>query len=196
MKLEQIAPSKLKPAGYNPRRIGEDQLKRLAKLIDAHGFVSPVIARAEDYLILGGHQRIKALKHTTTKIDTVPVILLTGISDDKAKALTIALNNTSAQGVYDLDMLGILIKEIDCLEIAEITGFSLEQIEDFKVDMSEIDISGFVSMDEPSANSNELEIEQGGCIYILSGDAEMFSKSLLSDIRKLVCPEGIAIKKG
>jgi len=60
IKVEYVEPGKLNPAPYNPRQIDEDALKRLAKLLDAHGCVDPLIARREDGLLIGGHQRLKA----------------------------------------------------------------------------------------------------------------------------------------
>ncbi len=58
--IEYVSPKSLRAAPYNPRRIDEESLRRLAKLLDSHGFVDPVIARKEDNLLIGGHQRLKA----------------------------------------------------------------------------------------------------------------------------------------
>ena len=54
--IEYVSPDKLNPSPYNPRRIDEESLRRLAKLLDSHGFVDPVIARRGDDLLIAGHQ--------------------------------------------------------------------------------------------------------------------------------------------
>ncbi len=58
--IEYVSPDKLNPSPYNPRRIDDESLRRLVKLLDSHGFVDPVIARKEDKVLIGGHQRLKA----------------------------------------------------------------------------------------------------------------------------------------
>ena len=95
-----IEPSKLNPAPYNPRKIDEENLKRLAQLMNSHGFVDPIIARKEDNVIIGGHQRLKANQLREQPDEKVPVIFLEGLSDAQTKALNISLNNPKAQGIF------------------------------------------------------------------------------------------------
>ena len=128
--IEYVDPAELKPAPYNPRRISEEGIRRLAKLLEVHGFVDPVIARREDKLIIGGHQRIKANALCEHPDPVVPVVFLDGISDERAKALNIALNNQEAQGVFDAPKLADLLQEIDTgeFDVPEFTAFSAQDI--------------------------------------------------------------------
>ncbi len=130
MTIEYIDPAELLPAAYNPRSISDGALSRLAALLDAHGFVDPIIARRRDKLIIGGHQRVKAnaLRHSPAPL--VPVVFLDDVSDDRAKALNIALNNTETQGDYDPAGLADLLAEIDASDfsVPEYTGFSAAEI--------------------------------------------------------------------
>ena len=130
MKVELVDPSKLTPAPYNPRRASDDALARLAKLLDVHGFVDPIIARREDGLIIGGHQRLKANSLRKEPDKRVPVVFLDGLSDAKAKALNIALNNPAAQGEYDFPKLADLLQDIDTgeFDVPEFTAFSADEI--------------------------------------------------------------------
>lgn len=48
LRIEYVAPATLKPAPYNPRRMDPAALKRLVALLDAHGFVDPIVARRSD----------------------------------------------------------------------------------------------------------------------------------------------------
>jgi len=130
MEVEFVEPKKLTPAPYNPRRIDEENLRRLAALLDAHGFVDPIIARREDGLVIGGHQRLKANALRKEPDGVVPVIFLDGLTDAKAKALNIALNNPHAMGEYDDVKLAELLVEIDSgeLDLEALTGFAESEI--------------------------------------------------------------------
>lgn len=128
--IELVPPAELVPADYNPRRIGPDALKRLARLLDEHGFVDPIIARREDRLIIGGHQRLAANAMRKRPDERVPVIFLSGVSDEKAKALNVALNNPHAQGEWDNDKLGGLLEELKSaeLDVTALTAFPSEDV--------------------------------------------------------------------
>lgn len=132
LQVEYVEPDSLTPAPYNPRKISRAALKRLAGLLDAHGFVDPVIVRREDRLVIGGHQRLAANRLREKPDATVPCVFLDGLSDAEAKALNVALNNPKAQGQYDLPKLGELLVELDRLEldVPELTGFERVEIDE------------------------------------------------------------------
>jgi len=129
--IEYVRPDALVPAPYNPRRISDEALKRLGRLLDEHGFVDPIVARREDRLVIGGHQRLKANALRKTPDELVPVVFVEGVSDERAKALNIALNNPAAQGEYDLPKLGELLAELDTgpLDVPEVTGLDNDEVE-------------------------------------------------------------------
>ena len=163
IEIEYVAADSLKPAPYNPREMTQDALQRLATLIDSHGWVDPIIARREDSLVIGGHQRLKANLIRETPDEKVPVVFLDGVSDEKAKALNIALNNNEAQGDYDYPMLADLLQEIDTgeLDIPALTGFS------------EDDIGKLVH------GLDEWQGEEG----------QEFDESVADDVKMVTCPE-------
>ncbi|KPK83934.1 MAG: hypothetical protein AMJ81_06995 [Phycisphaerae bacterium SM23_33] len=132
VEVEYVRPDSLRPAPYNPRRISRQALKRLARLLDEHGFVDPVIARREDRLVIGGHQRLRANALRQTPDELVPAVFLEGISDARAKALNIALNNPHAQGEFDPPRLGELLAELqaEVIDLPDLTGFDERQIDD------------------------------------------------------------------
>lgn len=112
----------LKPAKYNPRKIAEWELKKLAHSIEVFGFVDPVIVN-KDMTIIGGHQRVKAAEQLgMTEVPCVVVDLPPG----KEKALNLALNKIS--GEWDNELLVALLKEMDEADLKD-SGFDPEEIE-------------------------------------------------------------------
>jgi ParB-like chromosome segregation protein Spo0J len=107
------------------------EMERLKASIREFGFAEPVIARREDFLVVGGHQRIQALTEILTEDGapdadavTVPTILLTGVDDARAKALNLALNRIS--GEWDYEKLGVLLAEFEATDpsLIGLTGFT------------------------------------------------------------------------
>jgi ParB-like chromosome segregation protein Spo0J len=138
--ITYVDPAELRPADYNPRTISQAALERLAGLLETHGFVDPIIARRQDRLIIGGHQRLRANAMRATPDERVPVVFLDGISDAQAKALNVALNNAEAQGRYDDDRLAALLAEIgDEIDLAAATGFAAEALAELTDDLPEMD---------------------------------------------------------
>ena len=130
LRIEYVPPESLKAAAYNPRRMPAEALRRLAALLDRHGFVTPVIARRRDRLIIGGHQRIRANALRRKPDARVPVVFLDDVSDARAKALNVALNNAEAQGRFDLAKLADVLDGLGGCEpdLPVLTGFSEPEI--------------------------------------------------------------------
>lgn len=124
MKVQEIEISKLKPAKYNPRKISEEELKKLVKSINEYGFVEPIVVN-KDMTVIGGHQRLKALEYLEEK--TAPCTLV-DLTKTQEKALNIALNKIS--GEFDIPMLKELLTELDDGEFdMDLTGFGEEELE-------------------------------------------------------------------
>ncbi len=60
--IEQVPLKDLRPDPANPRRIGDDELEALRRSLRTFGFVQPVLARREDHVLIGGHQRLVAAR--------------------------------------------------------------------------------------------------------------------------------------
>jgi ParB-like chromosome segregation protein Spo0J len=97
----------LRPDPANPRRIDADEAEALTRSLREFGFVEPVIARREDHVVIGGHQRLLAARRLGMK--TVPVVFL-DISMEKAHLLNLALNKIS--GTWDEDLLARLVADL------------------------------------------------------------------------------------
>jgi len=105
--------SALKPFERNPRRIGEDAFDRLKKSLSENGYHQRIIT-TKDLRVIGGHQRIKALKELGLK--EVPVLVPDqALSDDQFKRLLIQDNLPF--GEWDFEILS--------------ADFSIEELTDF-----------------------------------------------------------------
>ena len=62
MQIETKKIEELTPAPYNPRKISNKELERLKRSLDEFGVVEPVIWNKRTGYVVGGHQRLKAMK--------------------------------------------------------------------------------------------------------------------------------------
>lgn len=125
--IEHVTPSRLTPAPYNPRRLSDGAKAKLRRSIEEFGLVDPILARREDGLVLGGHQRLEVA--TELGLSAVPVVYLDGLDDQRAAALNVVLNNPSAQGAWDYDKLTELLSELDAEGFdATLTGFDDDEL--------------------------------------------------------------------
>ena len=72
--VEHLPIEDLHPDPANPRRISDEELESLTRSIREFGLVEPVVARKEDHVVIGGHQRLLAARRLGIK--TVPVVLV------------------------------------------------------------------------------------------------------------------------
>lgn len=136
----------LRIADYNPRKLNPEQLDSICRSIVQFGFVEPLVVRDEDLLIVGGHQRVIALKHLLSgkfNLDgvavryelpngEVPVMPVQGLSDQGAKMLNLALNRVGGEWDYERlpALLSELSKEVTLTDLV-VTGFTASEITDY-----------------------------------------------------------------
>lgn len=122
--LEWVPIESLRPDPANPRQISERQLDDLTRSIGHHGLVLPILARREDRVVIGGHQRLVAARRLGQR--TVPVILL-DISVEEARLLNVALNRTG--GAFDDALLAQLLRELSASAVdVTLTGFAEDEV--------------------------------------------------------------------
>ena len=118
--LQEIPIKLLKDHPKNPRQIGKEQFQRLGDLIAKFGLIDKPILN-KDFMIIGGHQRIRYLKKQKAK--TVECwVADRQLSDEEIDELCIGLN--LHQGKFDYD---ILANEWNVLDLIKY-GFSEEQL--------------------------------------------------------------------
>ena len=130
--MDKIQTKKIKLSKYNPRKINDDDLKKLMKSIDNFGFVDPIIINLKNNQIIGGHQRFKVIKQNN--IEELNLVKLGDIGwafpetkleikdETQEKALNIALNKI--QGEWNNSKLEDVLVELNTNDFdIELTGF-------------------------------------------------------------------------
>ena len=107
IQIEQIAIGELRAGPANPRRISDQEWETLTPNIKEFGLIDPIIARWEDKVVIGGHQRLLAAKNRGYK--TVPVGFI-DLTTEQAHLLNITLNKIS--GSFDQELQARLLKEL------------------------------------------------------------------------------------
>ena len=103
MRLDQLAPSP-----YNPRKISRAALQGLQESLKEFGVVQPIVWNKRTKRVVGGHQRIQALKASGET--TAPVVVV-DLDEKREKALNVTLNNPKIEGEFT-DDLDALVKSI------------------------------------------------------------------------------------
>jgi ParB-like chromosome segregation protein Spo0J len=129
--ITKMQVSKLKPAPYNPRKISPQEMNKLKRSIEEYGVVENLVFNKRTGFVVGGNQRLKAIK--ALKIKEVPVIVV-DLDEQREKALNLALNKIS--GEWDNDALKLVLQDLDASTL-DLTGFDSIEIEDLLEDIGE-----------------------------------------------------------
>lgn len=125
--VEQVSIDRLRPDPANPRRISDEELESLTRSIGEFGFVQPIVARREDRIVIGGHQRLTAA--VRLGITSVLVIWL-DLPLEQARLLNLALNRIS--GEFDEQLLARLVADLEASIDVDLTlaGFGEDELTD------------------------------------------------------------------
>ena len=125
MKIVNKKITEIKLAKYNPRKINEDDMKKLIDSLDKFGFVDPVILNGKNNTLIGGHQRVTAWQRMGKS--EVPCVIVQ-LDPKEEKALNIALNKIS--GDWDRNKLSVMLSELNSDNSIDvgITGFNDDEL--------------------------------------------------------------------
>lgn len=93
--------SQLRPFERNPRAITEDQYGKLKQSIQTTGYRTRIEA-TQDFRVIGGHQRLRALRELG--YDYVPVLVPTRPLTD-TEFVHAMISGNHSNGLWDMDML-------------------------------------------------------------------------------------------
>lgn len=117
--VSRRAVADLVPYARNARTHSDAQVAQIAASIRQWGWTTPVLIDT-DGLIIAGHGRVLAARQLG--ITDVPAMVATGWSEAQKRAYTLADNQLAANAGWDLDMLGVEMKDL------QLEGFDLDLI--------------------------------------------------------------------
>ena len=123
LKIEYLNVDEIRPYENNPRKHDMEQIKKIADSITEFNFTNTVLID-ENNVLLAGHGRLLATKKL--KIENVPCVRITYLTESQKRAYRIADNNLTLLGDWDIDLLGLELKELSEQDLdfdIEVTGF-------------------------------------------------------------------------
>ena len=132
MEIKRVSLSDLHPYPNNPRK-NEKAIDAVAESIKQCGYCSPIVVD-DDYMILAGHTRYKAMQKLGW--DECEVCVVSGLSDMQKKKYILLDNKSGEFADWDMDKLNI---ELDGLDF---DGF------DFKFNLDVGSMTEFKEYDE------------------------------------------------
>lgn len=170
-------PADLIEAEYNPRKISDEDFKQLKKSLSNFDCVEPIVINTyagRENVIIGGHQRLKAMK--ALGFEEVPCVEV-NLPIDKEKQLNIRLNKNS--GEWDFVKLDA---EFELDELTE-WGFLEDELEGFE---NVTETEGLTEPDSVPEMPEEPKTKLGD-IYVLGNHRLMCGDSTSIDsVEKLM----------
>lgn len=118
----------IKNAPYNPRKIDERAKKLLRDNMKVNGMLGAIIWNETTGNIVGGHQRLAALDRLEGSKDYTLTVDVVTLDEKTEKEQNVFLNNSNAQGDWDLKALESLLAEDVNLENAGFSNAELFQL--------------------------------------------------------------------
>ena len=122
IKVEYRQPKELTGYKNNARIHDERQITQIIDSINEFGFTNPMLID-ETNGIIAGHGRLEAA--IAMELERVPVIVLTGLSEDQKRAYVLADNKLALNARWDESLLALELSELSMIDFdASLTGFS------------------------------------------------------------------------
>lgn len=121
-----IKRSQIRLSEYNPRILSEKGKAKLSRGLDKFGLCETLCWNSRTGNLVGGHQRLHGLDKRSKGKDYLIQVTRVDLYETSERELNILLNNPEAQGDWDLEKLGALIK-IDKINV-ENAGFDTADI--------------------------------------------------------------------
>jgi DNA modification methylase len=122
-----VADLKLNP--NNPRLHTRNQIRQIARSIEAFGFIAPVLIDARGQLI-AGHGRVLAAQ--LLGMTHVPTIMVEQMTEAQIRAYMITDNRLTENSAWDDRLLAEQFKALSALDLnfnVEVTGFEMAEID-------------------------------------------------------------------
>ena len=106
---ETVKLDKLTPYANNPRN-NDSAVPAVKASIEQVGYITPIVVD-ENYEILAGHTRAKALQALGTK--EVEVLRIGGVTEEQKKKYRLLDNKTGEAAMWDFNMLAVELADLD-----------------------------------------------------------------------------------
>ena len=121
-KITQVAD--LIPYAMNSRTHSEEQVAQIAASIREFGFTNPVLIDEANNLI-AGHGRVLAARKLN--LDQVPAVVVTGLDENRRRALVIADNKLALNAEWDQEKLVVELQALT-VDMQKLVGFSQDEL--------------------------------------------------------------------
>jgi 16S rRNA G966 N2-methylase RsmD len=165
----------------NSRTHSEEQVNQIVASINEFGFTNPLLIDEKDNII-AGHGRLLASKKL--KMEEVPCIVLSGLTEAQKKAYIIADNKMALNAGWDEELLKIELESLKELNFdLELTGFNVDELDDiFQVEEEQEIVEDDFDIEPPEEPKAKLgDIYQLGNHRLMCGDS-----TKIEDVEKLM----------
>ena len=181
MKIIYKKVNDLIPYINNSRTHSEEQINQIVASINEFGFTNPLLIDEKDNII-AGHGRLLASKKL--KMEEVPCIVLSGLTEAQKKAYIIADNKMALNAGWDDELLKVELENLKELDFdLELTGFNVDELDDiFQVEEEQEIVEDDFDIEPPEEPKAKL-----GDIYQLGNHRLMCGSALVKeDVEKLL----------
>jgi site-specific DNA-methyltransferase (adenine-specific) len=127
MEIKEVEVTALIPYAKNSRTHDDAQVAQIAASIKEFGWTNPILVDG-DKGIIAGHGRLMAARKL--KMDKVPVIELSGMTEAQKKAYVIADNRLALNAGWDNAMLTIELQDLEDEDFdLSLTGFDKDELD-------------------------------------------------------------------
>jgi ParB-like chromosome segregation protein Spo0J len=136
--ITYLAIDQLKPNPDNARTHSPAQIRKLARSIRAHGFITPVVVDPTN-MVVAGHGRLEAAQHLG--LMEIPAVCVSHLSPEQLRAFALADNRLHDESGWNDRLLAVELKQLNDLGLnfdIESTGFELAEI-DVRIEGLEIE---------------------------------------------------------
>ena len=155
----------------NSRTHSEEQVNQIVASINEFGFTNPLLIDEKDNII-AGHGRLLASKKL--KMEEVPCIILSGLTEAQKKAYIIADNKMALNAGWDDELLKVELENLKELDFdLELTGFNVDELDDiFQVEEEQEIVEDDFDIEPPEEPKAKLgDIYQLGRHFLMCGDS-------------------------
>jgi len=181
MKIAYKKVNNLIPYINNSRTHSEEQVNQIVASINEFGFTNPLLIDEKDNII-AGHGRLLASKKL--KMEEVPCIVLSGLTEAQKKAYIIADNKMALNAGWDEELLKIELENLKELDFdLELTGFNVDELDDiFQTEEEQEIVEDDFDIEPPEEPKAKLgDIYQLGNHRLMCGDS-----TKIEDVEKLM----------